>query len=110
VGGEGLQFLASQTGISDADELKKHVLAIQAKAYQVIAYPCIRIFGFTKLRMAGLPAYSQIKTLLHERPEAILLDLGCCFGTDIRKMAADGFPVQNLVACDLYRGMFTKLR
>ncbi|KAJ7845307.1 hypothetical protein B0H13DRAFT_2410081 [Mycena leptocephala] len=98
-----IQFLSSQTGIYDADELKKHVRLIQAKAYQIVAYPCIRTFNFTRLRMAGLPAYSRIKMLLRGRPDAILLDLGCCFGTDIRKVAADGFPLQNLVACDLHR-------
>jgi len=52
--------------------------------------------------MADLPAYSRAKMLLRERPDAILLDLGCCFGTDIRKAAADGFPVPNFVACDLH--------
>jgi len=101
--GEGLQFLSSQTGIYDVDELKKHILVIQAKAYQIMAYPCIRMFNFTRLKISVLPAYSRIMTLLRERPDAILLDLGCCFGTDIRKAAADGFSIRNLVACDLHR-------
>ncbi|KAJ7196222.1 hypothetical protein GGX14DRAFT_537152 [Mycena pura] len=102
IGGEGLQFLSSQTGIYDVDELKKHVLVIQAKAYQIMAYPCIRMFNFTRLKISVLPAYSRIMSLLRERPDAILLDL-LGFGTDIRKAAADGFPIQNLVACDLHR-------
>ncbi|KAJ7206521.1 hypothetical protein GGX14DRAFT_637452 [Mycena pura] len=98
----GLEFLKSQTGIDDAGELKKHVLAIQAKAYQIFSYPCIRHFTFARLRLSGLPAYSQAMALLRERPDAIFLDLGCCFGTDIRKVAVDGFPMQNLIACDLH--------
>ncbi|KAJ6471670.1 hypothetical protein DFH09DRAFT_954338, partial [Mycena vulgaris] len=102
VGGEGLQFLSSKTGIYDADELKKHIQVVQARAYQIVAYPCIRAFDFTRFRVADLPAYSRVKTLLRERPDAILLDL---VGTEIRKAAADGFPIQNLVASDLRPGM-----
>jgi len=97
-----LDFVKSQTGIDDAGELKKHVLAIQASAYQIFPYPCIRSFDFAKLRLSTLPAYSQAMTLLRERPDAIFLDLGCCFGTDIRKVAVDGLPMQNLIACDLH--------
>lgn len=31
------------------------------------------------------------------------LDLGCCFGQDLRKLVADGAPSQNLYASDLRR-------
>lgn len=44
--------------------------------------------------------------LLQERllSEQKLLDLGCCFGQDIRKLVADGAPGQNLIGCDLHQG------
>jgi len=29
------------------------------------------------------------------------LDIGCCFGQDVRRLAFDGAPVQNLHGCDL---------
>ncbi|KAJ7206525.1 hypothetical protein GGX14DRAFT_637459 [Mycena pura] len=98
----GLEFLKSQIGIGDAGELKKHILPIQAKAYETFSYPCICFFNFARLRVSKLPAYSHAMALLRERPDAIFLDLGCCFGTDIRKVAVDGFPMQNLIACDLH--------
>jgi SAM-dependent methyltransferase len=36
-----------------------------------------------------------------EREGAIFLDMGCCFGNDTRKIVADGFPIQNVIASDL---------
>ncbi|KIK80026.1 hypothetical protein PAXRUDRAFT_251826 [Paxillus rubicundulus Ve08.2h10] len=35
-----------QTGITDDDELKQHILAIQAEAYKIAPYPCIMGFVF----------------------------------------------------------------
>ena len=32
-----------------------------------------------------------------------LLDLGCCFGQDIRKLVADGAPADNLIGADLHQ-------
>ena len=34
----------------------------------------------------------------------MLLDVGCCFGQDIRKLVADGAPARNLYGCDLRSG------
>ncbi|KAG2128084.1 hypothetical protein BD769DRAFT_1387555 [Suillus cothurnatus] len=34
-------------------------------------------------------------------PDAVLLDIGCCFGVDARKAAADGFPAKNIIASDV---------
>ena len=34
---QALEFFRAQTGIEDADELKRHVLAVQAEAYAVRA-------------------------------------------------------------------------
>ncbi|TFK50320.1 hypothetical protein OE88DRAFT_1660612 [Heliocybe sulcata] len=31
----------------------------------------------------------------------LLLDLGCCMGTDLRKLAQDGYPETSLLGCDL---------
>lgn len=45
--------------------------------------------------------YEHILKLGRERPDAVLLDLGCCFGVDARKAAADGFPAKNIIASDI---------
>ncbi|EIW83332.1 hypothetical protein CONPUDRAFT_52791 [Coniophora puteana RWD-64-598 SS2] len=97
------EFFKDQTGIGSDEELKKHVLQVQAKAYEVHPYSCIMRFSFTSLRISRLPAYSHALKLGRERPGAIFLDLGCCFGNDARKAVADGFPVENVIGSDLHK-------
>ncbi|KAJ7581199.1 hypothetical protein C8J56DRAFT_793698 [Mycena floridula] len=114
--GDELVFFKSQTGIQDDDELKEHILAVQSKAYHearngflsVYGYNCIRGFGFTTLKISKLPGYHRALKLGKERDEPILLDLGCCFGNDLRKAVQDGFPVTGAIASDL-RPDFWKL-
>ncbi|KAI0322175.1 hypothetical protein OF83DRAFT_1167835 [Amylostereum chailletii] len=99
-------FFKQQTGISDDDELKKHIVRIQAEAYEVYPYPCIRRFTWTKLKISKLFPYKDFLRLGAEREGAIYLDLGCCFGNDPRKAIADGYPAQNVVASDLYQAFW----
>ncbi|CDO70895.1 hypothetical protein BN946_scf184829.g3 [Trametes cinnabarina] len=94
---EALEFVKATTGIRDPEEVKKHVLTVQAEAYAVCAYPCIR-----SLKLARLPAYKQLLTLGKERKGAIFLDIGCCFGNDIRKAVFDGYPIGNVIGSDLH--------
>lgn len=91
-----LDFFKTQTGLEE-EELKKHIHDIQAKAYQVFPYPCIKTFGFAKcvflvitlpsrnqlnliyrFRIPHSPAYPSVSRLAKEREDAILLDAGCC--------------------------------
>ncbi|PFH52913.1 hypothetical protein AMATHDRAFT_1651 [Amanita thiersii Skay4041] len=98
---EESEFFKSQTGIVDDEELRKHILDIQMRAYKVYPYPCIYRFSFTRLKISRLPAYKSVLNLKHERSNPIFLDIGCCFGNDIRKIVADGWPIQNVIASDL---------
>ncbi|KAL0954792.1 hypothetical protein HGRIS_003740 [Hohenbuehelia grisea] len=99
-------FFKTQTGIQDDEELKKHILAVQATAYAIYGYPCIRRFAFLRLKISRLPAYKDVLRLGKERKGAILLDLGCCFGNDIRKAVVDGFPIEGAIASDLQQGFW----
>ncbi|TFK45994.1 hypothetical protein OE88DRAFT_1638905 [Heliocybe sulcata] len=103
---EEAYFFKTETGITDEDELKRHIISVQKKAFEVHQYPCIRIFEFARLKMARLPAYPHLLELGRERQDAIFLDLGCCFGNDVRKAVQDGFPVKNCVASDLENGLW----
>ncbi|KAI0322179.1 hypothetical protein OF83DRAFT_1095654 [Amylostereum chailletii] len=94
-------FLKQQTGIQDNEELKAHILKIQAEALAVYPYNCIRRFTWTKLKVARLFPYQDCLALAKTRPGAIFLDIGCCFGNDIRKVVADGWPVHNAIASDI---------
>ncbi|KZV91243.1 hypothetical protein EXIGLDRAFT_615917, partial [Exidia glandulosa HHB12029] len=90
-GDEG-EFFKTQTGIKDDEKLREHILDVQRRAFAVWPYPCIRRFGFTKLKISRFPVYEEALRLGREREGAILLDLGCCFGNDARKAVSDGFP------------------
>ncbi|KZT63650.1 hypothetical protein DAEQUDRAFT_733588 [Daedalea quercina L-15889] len=94
-------FFKAQTGIDNDEALRKHILKAQKDAYEVWPFPCIRRFSFTKLKISRLPAYPQLVAIGKNRPGAILLDLGTCFGNDLRKAVADGFPVRNTIGTDI---------
>ncbi|KAI0770379.1 hypothetical protein C8Q74DRAFT_1218729 [Fomes fomentarius] len=99
-------FMRATTCIQDDEELKQHIIAVQHKAFALYRYPCIRMFEFMKLKIARLPGYPQFIKLGREREGAIFLDMGCCFGNDIRKAVLDGWPVQNVIASDLSKKLW----
>ncbi|KAH7101119.1 hypothetical protein BKA62DRAFT_704316 [Auriculariales sp. MPI-PUGE-AT-0066] len=105
---EDLGFYQQQTGIKNLEQLREHIAAIQARAFLIFPYPCIRRFSFTRLKISAFHSYQEVLELGRERPGAILLDLGCCFGNDARKAIADGFPGNQTLAIDL-RGEFWQL-
>ncbi|KAH8834003.1 hypothetical protein DL96DRAFT_1703630 [Flagelloscypha sp. PMI_526] len=98
---ERLTFLKQTTGITDTEELKKHILEIQAKAYSVNPYPCIRLFSFIMPRIHKNPAYPRFLDLGKSDDGGIFVDLGCFFGTDTRKAVQDGFPASRTITTDL---------
>lgn len=49
--------------------------------------------------MTILPAYRD--ALLQVKAGASVLDLGCCFGQDLRRLAANGASTENMYALDL---------
>jgi len=101
LGNEELNLFKSQIGITNDEELKKHILTVQEKAYKVYPYPCIRRFAFAKLKISRLPAYPHFLQLGKTRDPAVFLDIGCCFGNDARKAVVDGYPIRNVIASDL---------
>ncbi|KAG2363519.1 hypothetical protein BDR07DRAFT_1226471, partial [Suillus spraguei] len=96
-----LEFFQQQTGITEEDDLKRHILAVQAKAFAVAPYNCIYTFGFTKLRISQHPKYQSVLQLGRDSRNPLLLDLGCCFGNDARKAVADGWPITRIICTDL---------
>ncbi|TBU48535.1 hypothetical protein BD309DRAFT_949327 [Dichomitus squalens] len=99
-------FMKTTTGIQDDEELKAHILAVQSKAFGFYKYPCIRMFEFMRLKIARLPAYPQFIELGKQREGAIFLDMGCCFGNDVRKAVLDGWPIQGAIASDLSKDLW----
>ncbi|KAJ7815041.1 hypothetical protein B0H14DRAFT_3111894 [Mycena olivaceomarginata] len=98
---EDLAFIKAQSGIEDPDTLKQHIIALYC-------HHCISRFWFASPYSTVLNARPKISTFpMYEhvldlgRKGGIVLDLGCCFGTDLRKCWSDGIPAQNLIASDL---------
>ncbi|KAI6117078.1 hypothetical protein EDD16DRAFT_1517867 [Pisolithus croceorrhizus] len=95
------QFFKAATGINDDNMLRTHILSAQEKAYKVAPYPCILDFAFVRMWITKQPVYQDILDIGRERPDAIFLDLGCCFSVDSRKLALDGFPARGIISSDI---------
>ncbi|KAI3396955.1 hypothetical protein diail_11355 [Diaporthe ilicicola] len=63
-------------------------------------YPCIGRYRFTVLTLYTHPLYATIIERL-KQPGAAYLDIGCCFGQDLRRLAYDGVPPENLTGVDI---------
>lgn len=101
-----LEFLRHTTGIEDEEDIRRHILKVQAEAYEVYPYGTIRSFTFLGLGISRNPAWEGLLEMRKSTPGAVLLDIGCCFGTDVRKAALDGWPASQIVATDIVPGFW----
>ena len=88
--------------ITEADILSPQ----RDKAWAIHPYPCIGQFRFLDLSISAQPAYPRLLSLLKSAPETTFLDLGCCFGQDIRKLVYDGVKAQQLFGAELRADFF----
>ncbi|KAH9852583.1 hypothetical protein C2E23DRAFT_826204 [Lenzites betulinus] len=95
-----LAFLRSAI-TEDEEQLKKIVSDVQARAYAKYPYPCIRAFHFVNLMMETNDIYLAVLEAGKKDPTHLFLDLGCCMGTDVRKLVHDGYPAAQVLGCDL---------
>lgn len=72
------------------------------RAWSIWPYPCIGSFRFLDLSISLSPLYPAILDRL-VRQRHTLLDLGCCFAQDVRKLVADGAPSENIYGAELRR-------
>ncbi|KAJ4467020.1 hypothetical protein J3R30DRAFT_3850176 [Lentinula aciculospora] len=98
---EDIEFFQKETKAQDKEELRKHIIAVQAKAYSIYRYPCIRMCEFMRLKMARLPAYPHLLKLSRDRTRALFPDL--TFGNDARKAIQADCPIQNDITSDLHK-------
>lgn len=69
-------------------------------AWVVFPYPCIGCFRFLDPSLCKHPLYHEVLSRLklgHQKH----LDLGCCFGQDVRRLVHDGAPSENCYGSDL---------
>ncbi|KAF2202498.1 hypothetical protein GQ43DRAFT_448053 [Delitschia confertaspora ATCC 74209] len=82
-----------------SDQVTDHVVKVRDEAWNIFPYPCIGQFRFLSLSLKQMTEYPEI--LQRIKQGAKLLDMGCCFGQEIRQLVADGAPSENLYGCDL---------
>ncbi|KAE8362429.1 hypothetical protein BDV27DRAFT_146990 [Aspergillus caelatus] len=85
------EFLEIYSGINPTD-VNVHVARIAKRGWEFI--------------LPQLPAYTRIVDRVEQG--ALFIDLGCGLGQDIRRLAYDGAPSENLVGLDL-RNAITEL-
>ncbi|KAI0674353.1 hypothetical protein C8Q78DRAFT_1067403 [Trametes maxima] len=82
----------------DEETLKARIYDVQRRADY--PYPCIRMFHFVNLMMCSNAVYPDI-VAAGRTGDTLFLDLGCCMGTDVRKLVYDGYPASRVLGCDL---------
>ncbi|KAF2641650.1 hypothetical protein P280DRAFT_281267 [Massarina eburnea CBS 473.64] len=82
-----------------ANEVIDHVVNVRNDAWEVFPYPCIGQFLFLDLSLKEYEEYGEVLERLGQGQT--FLDMGCCFGQEIRQLTADGVPSENLFGCDL---------
>ncbi|SCZ90475.1 BZ3500_MvSof-1268-A1-R1_Chr1-3g02013 [Microbotryum saponariae] len=82
--------------------LTDHLHRLQAEAYKVHPYPCVRRWNFARYKIKrNHLGYDRALADGHQDRSVILIDAGCCMGTDIRSLVAEGFPADQLLGTDL---------
>lgn len=71
------------------------------EAFVLHPWPCIGRLRFLCPSLPTYAAYPRILTKLKSDSSAALLDVGCCFGQDLRKLVLDGVDPSQLAALDL---------
>ncbi|KAF7679501.1 hypothetical protein GT037_003249 [Alternaria burnsii] len=92
------QHLETYSGIQSGD-VYKHIYTIREKAWSIGPYPCTGIGMFLSPAVSCHPAYKALLPRL--KASGKFLDIGCYIGQDLRRLALDGVPEQNLIGTDI---------
>ncbi|KAI1094964.1 hypothetical protein F5B19DRAFT_393841 [Rostrohypoxylon terebratum] len=85
-------------------EVVRHVNNIRERGFASNPYPCIGLYRFTNLTLITLPIYDAIVERL-KAADARFLDIGCCFGQDLRQLVLDGVPSEHLIGLDIEKAL-----
>lgn len=73
----------------------------RAQGFASNPYPCIGNYRFLNLTLINHPLYESIVSKLKSDSSSTYLDIGCCFGQDLRQLVLDGVPSSQLVGIDI---------
>lgn len=77
------------------------IVAQRARGFAANPYPCIGNYRFLNLTLLTHPLYDSIVLKLKSDSSATYVDLGCCFGQDLRQLVLDGVPSSQLIGLDI---------
>ncbi|KAH8687237.1 methyltransferase domain-containing protein [Tricladium varicosporioides] len=97
---DGARQLLEDYSKIPSGEVEEHILKIRDKAWDIFPYPCIGGFRFLDLAITTHACYPEILIRLKSQNQS-LLDLGCCFGQELRALVAAGVPSSQLYGADL---------
>lgn len=98
LGAQGRQLLENYSGLHP-DEVEPHAYLIREKAWKIHPYPCIGQWHFLTTVVDQQACYQSLLARL--KANAVFIDLGCFFGQELRRLAVDGAPMDNMYATDL---------
>lgn len=75
-------------------------MAQRELALKIAPYPCLGRFGFVSPNIAAHGAYRSVVEKAQSKG-ATILDVGCCLGQNLRMLATEGVPTENMHATDL---------
>ena len=107
VGEWAKRFYREYVGITDEEELKKHLMEVRGLAWQVYSYYCVASFSFINSSLGesfGREFYDGVLQRLKRGD--MLLDLACAFGYTARNLVYDGAPQENIISGDLRKGFW----
>jgi len=105
---EALAFLSEYCKNPNLNELRNHVIKVKEDVSKLHVYICIERNNFLLPRIDRYPAYEKLVLASKEHTIANSLfrvaDIGCCFGTDTRKLVFDGVHRSSIYSIDVNDG------
>jgi len=80
-------------------DVQQLAIKIREKALQVCNYKCLREYRFLETRIKSNHIYPVI---IENASQKSYLDLGCCFGSDLRRLLVDGARIENIVGVEQF--------
>jgi predicted TPR repeat methyltransferase len=89
--------------IEKEQEIRDRILKAQQLGMGIYDYKCIKEMRFATPRCVLHHRYNSI---IESIGDGTVLDIGCCMGTDVRRMIVDGVPREHIWGVDLRSDFF----
>ncbi|KAH8666803.1 hypothetical protein BX600DRAFT_511702 [Xylariales sp. PMI_506] len=84
------------------NEVVARIVKVRDQLWDLFPFPTVGQFRFVELNLHRQQIFPTILARVQEGDR--FLDVGCCFGQEMRKMALEGAPTENMYGLELQRG------